>query len=128
MYVQDPKYRNLIAVAQNPGDFQDSRAFQNNTPWILAFLAKYVMTPLNFLLRRLVNSEWRKCSEAGVDMVELAVNPKHSNIEWGYYTLLKKDEPDEIVRDEQTQDRIWTQVGTWAGIGQEECRLMGLFV
>jgi hypothetical protein len=115
-------------VAHNPGDFQDSRAFQNNTPWILAFLAKYVMTPLNFILRRLVDPTWRRCSEAGVDMVELAVNPKHNNGERGYFTIFKRDQPDEIVRDEQTQERVWRQVVTWAGIGQEECRLEGAFV
>jgi hypothetical protein len=112
----------------HPGDFQDSRAFQNNTPWILAFLAKYVMTPLNFLLRRLVDPTWRTCSEAGVDMVELAVNPKYSNGERGYYTLLKRDQPDEIVRDEQAKERVWRQAAKWAEIGQEECRLEGSVV
>ncbi|KAH7394213.1 short-chain dehydrogenase [Phaeosphaeria sp. MPI-PUGE-AT-0046c] len=125
---QDPKYRYITAVEQNPGDFQDLRAFQNNTPWILAFLAKYVMTPLNFLLQRLVDPTWRKCSEAGVDMVELAVNPKYNNGERGHYTLLKRDQPDEIVRDDQAQERVWRQVAEWAGIGQGECRLEGLLV
>jgi hypothetical protein len=85
------------------------------------------MTPLNFLLRRLVDPTWRTCSEAGVDMVELSVNPKHSNGERGYYTLLKRDQPDDIVRNEQAQERVWKQTAKWTGIGQEECRFEGSF-
>lgn len=86
------------------------------------------MTPLNFILRRLVDPTWRRSSEAGIDMVEITVNRKYSHGERGYYTLLKRDQPDEIVRDVQAQERVWRQAVRWAGVEQDECRLEGAFV
>ncbi|KAF2647658.1 putative short-chain dehydrogenase [Lophiostoma macrostomum CBS 122681] len=111
----DPKLSHITAVAINPGDSADSRAFRTNTPTWIRILFHYVLLPLRPIYRRLVDPTWRPSAEAGVDMVELAVNKQYKN-ERGYYTLLERTEPDEIVKDEDVQDRIWKEAAKWAGV------------
>ena len=94
----------------------DSRAFRTNTPKSIQLMQKYILQPLTPVLNRFVNSTFRTSQAAGVDMVELAINEAYSNGDRGYFTMLKKDEPDSIVLDEEIQQKIWVQAAKWAKI------------
>jgi hypothetical protein len=109
----------------NPGDSADSRAFQNNVPAWIRIMSKWVVVPIRPLYRLLVDLTWRPSSEAGVDMVELAVNSRYA--ETGYYTMLKRTEPDDIAKDEDVQDRIWREAAKWAGVEKGQCALAATF-
>jgi NAD(P)-dependent dehydrogenase (short-subunit alcohol dehydrogenase family) len=123
----NPKLNKITAIAQNPGDMLDSRVFRTNTPRYLQLVQKFVMQPLMPVLRRLVDPTWRPAKEAAVDMVDLAVSVTYKGTEGGYYTVLKKDDPDPVVRDEETQRRVWVQTAKWAGITGENCVLKNAF-
>ncbi|KAF1961324.1 putative short-chain dehydrogenase [Byssothecium circinans] len=126
-YLQkDSDFYKITAVAQNPGNMGDSRAFRTNTPSSLQFMQKWVMKPLMPVVRRFVDPTFRPSIEAGIDMVELAVNKTYDG-ERGYFTLLKKDDPDSAVLDEETQQKVWAQTIQWAKITKDDTALKGAF-
>ncbi|KAF1964297.1 hypothetical protein BU23DRAFT_594212 [Bimuria novae-zelandiae CBS 107.79] len=69
-----PRFSHITAVAINPGDSADSRVFQTNTLAWIRIVVAYILVPIRPLYRLLVDPTWRPSSEAGVDIVELAVN------------------------------------------------------
>lgn len=85
-------------------------------------MQKWVMKPLMPVVRRLLDSTFRPSNEAGVDMAELAVNGTYDGAS-GYFTLLKKDDPDSVVLNEETQQRVWAQTIKWAKITRENTAL-----
>lgn len=101
----------------------DSRAFRTNTPSSIKFMQKYILKPLSPVMRYLFDPTFRPSSAAGIDMVELAVNGAYNNGERGYFTLLKKDDPDPVVLEEETQLKIWEQTARWAKITKENTAL-----
>lgn len=98
--LQDPNFSKITAVAQNPGNMGDSRAFCTNTPGSPQFIQKWVMKPLMPVVRLFVDPTFRPSIEAGVDMVELAVNQIYDG-KRGYFTLLEKGDLDSTVLDEE---------------------------
>ncbi|KAI1413415.1 putative short-chain dehydrogenase [Hypoxylon sp. FL1857] len=126
-YLQkDPKLAKITAVAINPGNLGDSRAFRTNTPNSVKYMQKFVAKPLMPLIRRFVDPTFRPSSEAGVDIIELGVG-KADDGERGYYTLLEKDEPDPTVLDKEKQHKIWVKSAEWAGINKSNTALKVAF-
>ncbi|KAI1139190.1 putative short-chain dehydrogenase [Hypoxylon sp. FL0543] len=126
-YLQkDPKLSKITAVAINPGNLGDSRAFRTNTPNSIKYMQKFVMKPLMPLIRRFADPTFRPSSEAGVDIIELGVG-KADDGERGYYTLLEKDEPDPVVLDKETQHKIWVKSAEWAKINKDNTALKVAF-
>ncbi|KAI1809747.1 putative short-chain dehydrogenase [Poronia punctata] len=123
---KDPKLQNITAVAINPGNLLDSRAFQTNTPASLGFMAKWIIGPLLPLFRLLIDKQFRSASAASHDLVDLAVGQAHPEAR-GYFTFLEKDEPDEIVLDGETKRKVWGKSAEWAKIDQSNTALDGAF-
>ncbi|KAF2232779.1 hypothetical protein EV356DRAFT_534296 [Viridothelium virens] len=68
---------------------------------------------------------FRLSSAAGIDMVELAVNKAYDG-ERGCFILLKKDESEQTVCDEEMQQKIGVQTAKWAKITKDNTALKGL--
>jgi hypothetical protein len=75
----------------------------------------------------LYDPTWRLSAEAGVDVAKLAVDAAYDKCAKGYFTLLKRDEPDNIVTDAEIQERIWKAAVKWARIGKDICPLTASF-
>ncbi|CAH0051633.1 unnamed protein product [Clonostachys solani] len=116
---KDPKLKHITAVAMNPGNMWDARSFEGNTPSSIQAMRKYLFKPFQPVIRRVLDPTFRKTSEAGIDIIELALNPKFDG-ERGYYTMLKKDEPDPAVVDVAVQDRVWAKSLDWSGVTKEQ--------
>ncbi|KAI8963314.1 NAD(P)-binding protein [Daldinia sp. FL1419] len=114
---RDPSLNKITTVAINPGNLIDSRALRVNTPKPFTYMQKFVLRPLLPLIR-LKDHTARLSAAAGVDVIELAVNPKYVG-QAGYYTLLEKDESSPESREEQRQKALWVKSLTWAGISKE---------
>ncbi|KAI1378854.1 putative short-chain dehydrogenase [Hypoxylon crocopeplum] len=126
-YLQkDPNLSKVTAVAVNPGNLGDSRAFTTNTPNSIQFMQKFVMKPLMPLIRRFADPTFRPSSEAGRDIIELGMG-KADDGERGYYTLLEKDEPDPSALDTEKQQKIWTKSVEWAKINKDNTALKTAF-
>ncbi|KAI2463062.1 putative short-chain dehydrogenase [Annulohypoxylon bovei var. microspora] len=126
-YLQkDPKLAKITAVAQNPGNLGDSRVFRTNTPNSIKYMQKFIANPLMPLINRFVDPTFRPSSEAGVDIIDLGVGMADDG-DRGYYTLLKKDEPDPSVLDKEKQRLIWVKSAEWAKINKENTALNAAF-
>ncbi|ROV98482.1 hypothetical protein VPNG_08537 [Cytospora leucostoma] len=84
----DPRLNNVTAVAINPRNLVNSRALRSNTPTIIALLQKFPYRPL-LLFKFLRGPTLRTTAPAGLDVAELALNPKYAG-KRGYYRLLEK--------------------------------------
>ncbi|KAI1876645.1 hypothetical protein JX265_004171 [Neoarthrinium moseri] len=115
---KDPNLNKITVVAINPGGLIDSRALRTNTPMSMAVMQTLVLKPLLPLLRFLMGPTIRPAAPAGVDVVDIALDPKFA-AERGFFTLLQKDESSPESRDEQTQSRLWTQTLTWVKINKD---------
>ncbi|KAI0121996.1 NAD(P)-binding protein [Daldinia grandis] len=126
-YLQkDPKFSNITVVAINPGNLGDSRAFRTNVPLSIRIVQKVLFKPLMPLIRRFADPTFRTSREAGIDIVELGV-AKAEDGERGYYTLLKKDDPDPAVLDKEKQRIIWEKSAEWAKINKDNTALKVAF-
>ncbi|KKA18215.1 Short-chain dehydrogenase [Rasamsonia emersonii CBS 393.64] len=119
---RDPNLYNITAIAINPGNLSDSRALRVNTPPLLTLLSKFVIKPLQPLLRLVADPTMRTAAEAGVDVIDLATNAAHPG-ERGYFTLLERDTSSPESLDEETQQRLWTKTLEWARITRENTAL-----
>ena len=68
----------------------------------------------------------RTSASAGVDVAELATNKAHPG-ERGYFTLLEKDASSPDSMNEETQQKLWVQSLTWAGITPNDVALTNAF-
>ncbi|KAH7308548.1 short-chain dehydrogenase [Stachybotrys elegans] len=118
---KDPRFRNITAVAMNPGTIGDARVFQTNTPSNIQYVQRYLVQPLLPIISRL-NLQVRTAKQVGADMIELAVSDKYAG-DRCYFTQLNKDEPDPIVLDEAVQERLWLKSAEWCNITAENCAL-----
>jgi NAD(P)-dependent dehydrogenase (short-subunit alcohol dehydrogenase family) len=123
---QDAHVQNVTAVAVNPGNMVDSRALRTNTPMSLQLMQTLVFKPLLPILRLVVDPTLRTAAPAGVDVVELALNPEYAG-KRGFYTLLEEDTSSPDSRDEGKQSRLWAQTLVWAGITRQNTALGGAF-
>ncbi|KAI8954356.1 putative short-chain dehydrogenase [Xylaria longipes] len=120
--LQDPKFQNITVVAINPGGLGDSRCFRNNTPRSIQFMSKFVLKPLMPVINRLADPTFRSSAEAGVDMIEFAVDKAYPG-ERGYFTLLEKDQSDPLTLDKDAQIRVWKKSAEWARITKDNTAL-----
>ncbi|MCJ1261070.1 hypothetical protein MMC22_000934 [Lobaria immixta] len=118
---KDPKLSKITAVAINPGNLSDSRALRTNTPTMLYYMSIFIIRPFRLLLR-LMDPTMRTSAEAGVDVIDLAVNVSHPG-ERGYFTLLKKDNSSPESQGEETQQKIWVKSVEWAGVTSKDTAL-----
>ncbi|RYP10034.1 hypothetical protein DL765_008233 [Monosporascus sp. GIB2] len=120
--IKNPRFKDITAVAINPGGLGDSRSFRTNTPGSIQFMQKYVLKPLMPLVKRFVDPTFRSSAEAGVDLVALATDRAHPG-ERGYFTLLQKDTSDPLTLDETVQQKVWLKSAEWAKITKENTEL-----
>ncbi|KAF1954083.1 hypothetical protein CC80DRAFT_506511 [Byssothecium circinans] len=79
-YLQnDASLSRISAVAINPGNLVDSRALTSNTPASLHRMQRFVFKPLLPLLKMSMGPTLRTAQPAGIDVVELAVNPRFAD-------------------------------------------------
>ncbi|KAI1476417.1 NAD(P)-binding protein [Daldinia eschscholtzii] len=122
-YLQkDPKLSRITAVAINPGNMGDSRAFRTNVPLSVKLMQALVFKPLRPLIRRFADPTFRTSRDAGIDIIELGVG-KAEDGERGFYTLLNKDDPDPAVLDKEKQRIIWEKSAEWAKINKDNTAL-----
>ncbi|RYP81148.1 hypothetical protein DL770_005973 [Monosporascus sp. CRB-9-2] len=108
------RFKNITVVAINPGGIGDSRCFRSNTPSSIR-LQSLIIKWLIPVINRLFDPTFRSAAEAGVDLIDLAVDKAHPG-ERGYFTLLKKDKSDPLTLDEATQKKVWKKSAEWAKI------------
>ncbi|KAL9062527.1 MAG: hypothetical protein Q9157_008842 [Trypethelium eluteriae] len=126
-YLQrDTNLSSVTAVAVNPGNLVDSRALRSNTPVSMARLQKFVLKPLLPLLKLLMGPTLRTAAPAGVDVVELSLNPIYLG-KRGFFTLLQEDQSSPDSRDERKQQRLWNKTLEWAKITKENTALQIAF-
>ncbi|KAK7931158.1 short-chain dehydrogenase [Apiospora marii] len=111
----NPKLKNITAIAVNPGDMGDSRAFATNTPLSIRLVQALIVKPFLPLITRMVAPTFRSAAAAAVDVVELAVDRAHRG-ERGYFTMLDKDSSDPMTMDEEVQEVAWRKSLEWAKI------------
>ncbi|KAI1645179.1 putative short-chain dehydrogenase [Daldinia loculata] len=119
---QNPKFKNITAVAINPGGLGDSRAFTSNTPRSVQLAQKFVLKPFMSIIHRLADPTFRSSAEAAKDVIKLAVDKAYQS-EQGYFTLLQKDDSDPITMDERVQQRVWRKSLDWAKITKDNTAL-----
>ncbi|KAJ4289894.1 hypothetical protein N0V90_011227 [Kalmusia sp. IMI 367209] len=102
-HMQDPSLSKISAVAINPGNLVDSRALTSNTP-----------IPMGRTLRT--------AGPAGIDVIELAVNPEYAD-KMGFFTLLQEDTSSPASQDESKQEALWKKTLEWAKITAESTAL-----
>jgi hypothetical protein len=116
----------ISAVAVNPGNLVDSRALTSNTPTSLHRMQRFVFKPLLPLLKIAIGPTLRTASPAGVDVVELALNPKFAD-KRGFYTLLQEDQSSPDSQDEGKLEKLWIKTLEWARIIPENTALKSAF-
>ncbi|KAI1661765.1 putative short-chain dehydrogenase [Daldinia decipiens] len=119
---QNQKFKNITAVAINPGGLGDSRAFTSNTPRSIQLAQKFVLKPFMSIIQYLADPTFRSSAEAAKDVIKLAVDEAYQG-EHGYFTLLQKDDSDPITMDESVQQRVWRKSLEWARITKDNTAL-----
>jgi hypothetical protein len=109
----------------NPGNLSDSRALRTNTPMMLHYLQKLIVQPLRPILHLLKDPTMRTSAEAGVDVIEMALNSASPG-ERGYFTLLKMDKSAPDSYDKEKQEKLWKKGIEWTKITQENTSLKSL--
>ena len=123
---KDASLWKVTAVAINPGNLVDSRALRSNTPSSMALQQRFIFKPLLPLLRIAMGPTLRTAAAAGVDVIELAVNPTYSS-ERGFFTLLQKDQSSPDSQDERKQQSLWAKTLEWAKITKGNTALKTAF-
>ncbi|KAI1213587.1 putative short-chain dehydrogenase [Annulohypoxylon truncatum] len=119
---QNPRFKNITAVAINPGGLGDSRCFTTNTARSTQLAQRFVLKPFMSMIRYLADPTFRSSAEAAVDVIKLAVDKAYQG-EQGYFTLLQKDDSDPITMDESVQQRVWQKSLEWAKITKNNTAL-----
>ncbi|KAH8162034.1 hypothetical protein CIB48_g6213 [Xylaria polymorpha] len=122
---QDKSLSKISAVVIDPGNIADSRALRTNTPVILSYMQRFVLQPLQPVLR-LVVPDVRRSADAGADVAEIVLNQKHAN-ERGYFRLMVPGPSSAESLDETKQERLWVKTAEWAKITKEDTALEGVF-
>ncbi|KAK6220769.1 hypothetical protein LQW54_001961 [Pestalotiopsis sp. IQ-011] len=123
---QSPDFKDITAVAINPGGMADSRCFTTNTPLSTQLQQMFIVKPFMSVLNRFVDPTLRSSAAAGVDIADIAVNAACPD-ERGYFTLLEKDDSDPLAMDETVQRRVWKKSLEWAGITEDSTALKEAF-
>ncbi|KAE8369052.1 hypothetical protein BDV27DRAFT_153503 [Aspergillus caelatus] len=111
----------VTAIAGNPGNLSDSRALRVNTPAKLQFISRFVIQPLQPLLKY-KDPTMRTAAEAGIDAAELAVDPQFTGAK-GYFTWKKQDTSSPESLDAVKQQRLWEKTLEWVGLAEEDLPL-----
>ncbi|KAI0490215.1 hypothetical protein F4859DRAFT_1173 [Xylaria cf. heliscus] len=122
---KDKTLSNISAVVIDPGNISDSRALRTNTPALLSYMQRFVLQPLQPMLR-LVLPDMRLSADAGVDVAELVLNRKYAD-ERGYFRLMVPGPSSPESLDEGKQERLWAKTAEWANIAKENTILKGRF-
>lgn len=64
----------------------------------------------------------RTSGPAGIDVIELAVNPRFAD-KRGFYTLLREDQSSPDSLNAEIQERLWKATLEWARITSENTAL-----
>lgn len=94
------------AVAINPGTLSDSRALRTNTQQMFTYMSKLISLKPLLPLFQYKDPTMRSAAEAGVDVVDLAVDEAYVG-QRGYFTLLKQDVSSQDSLDEGKQQKLW---------------------
>lgn len=86
----------------------------------------FVYKPLLPVLRLAMGPTLRTAEPAGVDVVELTLNPKFAG-KRAFFTLLQEDVSSPDSRDEAKQSCLWAQTLIWAKITRENTALQCAF-
>ncbi|KAI0388008.1 hypothetical protein F5Y04DRAFT_267926 [Hypomontagnella monticulosa] len=126
-YLQkDEKLKHIAAVAMNPGNLVDSRSLSTNTPWWYPYNKIAPLLLPFILLHQLRDPTIRTAAPAGVDVIELALNPAYIG-ERGYFTFLRKDQSSAESQDEEKQQALWIKSLEWARVTRDDTALTGAF-
>ena len=88
---------------------------------MIGYLARFILRPLRPLLS-FMDPTLRTSAEAGLDVVDLAVNKAYPD-EHGYFTLLKKDVSSPESQEKEKQKRLWMKSAEWVGINMDNFAL-----
>lgn len=119
---KSPDFKDITAVAINPGGIADSRCFTTNAPLSTQLQQMFIVKPFMSVLNRFVDPTLRSSAAAGIDIADIAVNAACPD-ELGYFTLLEKDDSDPLTMDEAVQERVWKKSLEWAGITEDNTAL-----
>ncbi|RDA84358.1 hypothetical protein CP532_2599 [Ophiocordyceps camponoti-leonardi (nom. inval.)] len=103
---KDPTLKHISVVIVNPGTLSDSRALLVNTPRTISLISRFLLRPMQPLLRRVMDPTIRTSAEAAVDIARLATSEAVPD-QQGYFTMLQKDESSEESREEAKQEAVW---------------------
>jgi hypothetical protein len=78
-------------------------------------MQRFVFKPLLPILKLSVGPTLRTARPAGIDVIELSVNPKYAD-KRGFYTLLQEDQSSPDSQDETKQESLWKKTLEWARI------------
>ncbi|KAI3329896.1 hypothetical protein F4824DRAFT_370495 [Ustulina deusta] len=122
---KDKPFSKISAVVIDPGSIADSRALRTNTPVMLSCMQRFVLQPLQCVIRLMV-PHVRSSTEAGADVADLALNRKHAG-ECGYFRLMVPGPSSPESLDEMKQLKLWAKTAEWAKITSENTALEGGF-
>ncbi|KAE8420996.1 hypothetical protein BDV36DRAFT_305572 [Aspergillus pseudocaelatus] len=111
----------VTAIAVNPGNLSDSRTLRVNTPAKLQFISRFIIQPLQPLLKY-KDPTMRTAAEAGIDVAELAVDPQFTGAK-GYFTWKKQDTSSPESFDAVKQQSLWEKTLEWVGLAEEDLPL-----
>lgn len=81
----------------------------------MRMLQRFILKPLLPVLKISMGKTYRTSVPAGVDVMELAVNPEYTG-KRGFFTLLKEDKSSPDSQDETKQEALWKKTLEWAKI------------
>ncbi|KAI1767902.1 NAD(P)-binding protein [Hypoxylon sp. FL1150] len=120
---KDEALKKITAIIIDPGHLTDSRALRTNTPQFLHYVQRFALQPLRPLLR-LKDPSLRTAADAGVDVIDLAVNKAYPG-ERGYLKMLKREPSSPDSLNEEKQQKVWAKSAEWAKITKESTALAG---
>lgn len=116
---QESELKNITVTAMDPGGMPDSRCMAGDSvPTSWKILMRYFLAPLQPILKHAVPT-LRTSTDAGVDLVELSIDPKFAG-KRGYYTMLNSDKSSKESYDEEKQKIVWDRSLEWAGVSPED--------
>ncbi|KAI1746058.1 hypothetical protein F4680DRAFT_9054 [Xylaria scruposa] len=113
----DKSLNKISALVIDPGNIVDSRALRTNTPDMLSYMQRFVLQPLQPVLR-FIMPDMRRSADAGVDVAELALGQKYVG-ERGYFRLMVSGPSSAESLDETKQEKLWVKTAEWANITGE---------
>ncbi|OTA53615.1 putative short-chain dehydrogenase [Hypoxylon sp. EC38] len=116
----------VTAIAMNAGNLVDSRALRTNTPQKMVRMQKFFYKPFLPLLRLASGPTIRNSAAAGVDVIEMALNPAYAGKQ-GFFTLLNPDQSSPESQDQEKQQKLWKKSLEWAKITKDNTELRGAF-